>query len=125
MRRWWAFGLLGLMGCSLSQEKFIAKYAEAECALAFECYDAQLLEYYGWQAEEECVTERGGELTGYAVECPTYDPAIAKACLAAMKDVGCPAAGSDIDIPAGCEDVFTGCNAEDTDVQDTSTDTDL
>lgn len=116
MRKAWLGLSLVLAGCGVKQDDYIGEYVEAECAFALECYPPAVLEFYGWNDEAECQTQRGGELTAQTDGC-TYDKKAAKACLKAFKDAACPAEGEDPVLPAICNDVWT-CNGDsDTDAQ--------
>lgn len=122
-----ALAIVLLGGCKWDETEYIERRVEAECEFALACYDAPVLEFYGWTDAETCVAEYGPRLTGATQGC-TYDAKAAKDCVKGFKDLDC-AAGDDptTAYPEACLTVFTACDGvDDTDVvDDTDADTDV
>lgn len=123
MRNLMSLAVIGLVGCSIDETAYISKRAEVECDYAMRCYPPSVLEFNGWTDAEECVAERGPELTGDAEGC-VFDKKRAKTCLKQFEVATCPADGADPVFPVICDDVFT-CGGVDTDAVEADTDTDV
>jgi hypothetical protein len=113
MRKFVLLAVFGMTGCGLDPTAYISKRAEIECDYAMRCYPPSVLEFYGWGDAEECVAERGPELTGDAEGC-TFDAKKAKACLKQFEDAACPADGEDPVFPVVCDEIYD-CGTVDTD----------
>ena len=114
--------VLSMAGCGPNSEHYVAEYVDLQCAFALECYDEAVLEFYGWDSQETCVSDFGAQVATAVEGCATYDKAAAKQCLKEMEALQCPAEGEDPTFPLICDTVYGDCEAADTDDSDSSSD---
>jgi len=117
MKTTWLF--LGLIGCGVSSDRYITKYAEAECTYSLACFDEDVLTFNNWldqtvdgeevTAQEMCERDIVPLLMLSNQQCSVYDKAAAKQCLDEWETQGCPENAADPDVPAICGKVFTNC----------------
>ena len=100
--RWWVAALgVALVGCAVTEEEYVERYAELACTHYVECYP-DLLPY---ESVDACIDQTAGGLTEVAVDpdC-TYDDEQAAECLAELRQARCEEAPQ---IFEPCTGVFT------------------
>lgn len=108
-------------GCGWSTERYVDEHVQAECAFLLDCQDPAVTTFLGWETVEDCIEDRGPELTALAQGCE-YDSRSARACVKGFEELACPADGEELAIPAVCDQVFLGCGDAGADT-DADTDT--
>lgn len=106
MRTFLAFVTLSsLVACNPSKEDFAASMAELTCAKVEECYGSEALAAMGdYDSVAACVTGMTEDNTTYISDesnCPEYDGAKAKECLASFETATC----DDLLESSVCDDV--------------------
>jgi hypothetical protein len=101
--------LLGLSGCGWSEDKFVERFVEADCAFALACMPAAELEFEGWGTQEACVAERGSEVVAQGESC-IYDRQAARQCVQELEEQICPAEGTELVLPVICGSVYAVCD---------------
>ena len=98
------FALAACGSGSISEEKFLEKFAEEICDFTFECAD-ELDKDPKFNDEGECVEFFQGitQPVGDEADCE-YDGEAANDCLAALHELDCD--DKDVDIPE-CEDIYS------------------
>lgn len=107
--------------CRMSDDAFVDKFVEADCAYLMECSSDPVLAFQGWETIEDCMADRGPEVA-YDVETCDYNKVAAGACVKAIEEQTCAAEGEDREFPAICQDVLTNCSDDDS---GTDTDTEM
>lgn len=117
MRTLLAVTCLGVLsGCGWSETRYIDEFVQKDCEVRMECHDPAVLTFLGWETHDDCVADRGPEVTAMADDC-TYNKKAARDCVKAMDEMACPEDGTELDYPEICDEVFLAC--EDTDGDDT------
>ena len=110
---------LALVGCGVSSDRYVEKYAEAECTYSLSCFGDDVLEFNNWidqvvdgeerTAQEMCEMDIVPRMLLEKQQCALYDKAAAKQCLDDWEVQGCPENGADPNVPDICASVFTNC----------------
>ena len=100
--------LLFLVGCGVSSDRYVEKYAEAECTYSLECLGDERT------ALEMCERDVVPRMLLEKQQCAVFDKSSAKQCLDDWAVQGCPDNGADPNVPEVCSQVYTSCVGDQT-----------
>ena len=104
----WAL-LAGLMGCGVSEDKFVPQYVDLYCVVWLDCTDPAELVFDGVDGIDHCLGTFGPIVADKAQTCK-LKKGRAKKCLNDMELLTCPSEGELDDVlPLICQDVWHKC----------------
>ena len=116
--------LLFLVGCGVSSDRYVEKYAEAECTYSLEWLGDEVLAFNNWidqvvdgeerTALEMCERDVVPRMLLEKQQCAVFDKSSAKQCLDDWAVQGCPDNGADPNVPEVCSQVYTSCVGDQT-----------
>ncbi len=92
------FGMMAMLAATMmttvacfTEASFTEQYDQAFCDLNFECLDAVILEFYGWETTQDCIDarEEDAEAEPGGMEVCSFDSEVAQACLDELAAVSC------------------------------------